>query len=408
MTTFRVLVKGIKTERATIGVTSKLKYKDRECLNVVITNLLICVRNNDMLLYSRDNERADSWKNNPLGLSNYRIMKAIDWLEQERYVFNTKASAYQLYDDTRQTSYVMVTHKFIDKFYSEDLEEKANKSALETVPVLSLRTGDKKEKVFRFTKDVVEKEQAMRCMNLNNAQFDVTDEHGNLLNTLYARVYKEDWALNGRMYSPGIMSVENRESKGRLRFNIEEQDVVETDYNAIHVRIFADMNGAVIDSGDVYMNILPADKRTKENRTVIKGAVNRMLNCESHASALATVRKLMSKTAGHTLDSYAQVLQMIYAYLGDDLKEKLYSDRLGLRLANIESNIMSDVVKVFVLLGKPILPVHDSAIVLRADKELLAKTMADCYRKHLGVDRLVEMKYNEWIDGKEVKENCSY
>lgn len=408
MTTYRDIVLGIKTDRKTIQATNKLEYHDRECLNIVVTNLLTCVEGNDILLYSRKKERADKWSNNPLGVSNYRVMSAVDWLEENKYIFNTIASAYQLYDDMKNKSYVMVAQPFIDKFYTPEVASRAKESYIQTIPVLKIHSKEEKNIVYRRTKDIVGKEQAMRDMNASNSQHSVVDEHGSVVNTLYARIYREGLAYNGRMYSSGIMNIENHESKGRLKLQIESQNVVEIDYEAIHTRMFADMHGYRLPEGDVYTNILPEHLRTKENRNAIKGAVNRMLNCETHASAVAAVRGWLTEVDGHTLDGPAHVTKLIYEFMGD-LKDKLYKEyKMGLRLANIESNIMSDVVAEFVKQGKPILPVHDSAIVLIEDKELLARTMADCYRKHLDVSRLVPMKYNMWIDGQEIKEHCSF
>lgn len=399
---YKELILGIKTERSTVIQTNKIDYKDRKTLNVVVTNLLCCVEHNDLLLYSRNKERSDKWKNNPYGISNYKIMKAIDWLEQNGYVFNTIASRFQLYDDTRQMSYIMATEKFVNDFYTKELARKANDSSLETMPVISLRDDDGREVIYRNTKDVQQLEALMRLMNKSNAKFVVTDEEGNQVNTAYKRVYKENWQLNGRMYSSGVMSVENRESKGRLKFTIDRKDVVEIDYNCIHIRILADLHNQSITAKDVYYAILPDDMHSPENRNVMKGAVNRILNCKNARAAVGSVEKWMEEVDGHTFNSAGEVTKYVYKFLGK-LKKELFKDRLGLRLANIESNIMSDVVQVFVALGRPVLPVHDSAIVLKEDKDLLARTMADCYRKHLNVSRMIDLKCNEIKDGQAAK-----
>lgn len=403
---YRELILGIKTEKDTITKTNKIECRDRKTLNVVITNLLCCVEHNDLLLYSRDKERCDRWKHNPYGLSNYKIMKAIDWLEHNGYVFNTKASRFQLYDDTRQMSYIMATEKFVNDFYTKDLADKANDSSLETMPVVSLRSADGREVIYRNTKDIQQLESLMRLMNRNNSNFTVTDENGDSVNTLYKRVYKENWNLNGRMYSSGVMSVENRETKGRLKFSIDRKDVAEIDFNCIHIRILADLHNESITKKDVYLAILPDDMHSAANRNVMKGSVNRILNCKSAKAAAGSVEKWMEEIEGHTFKSAGQVTQLVYKFIGN-LKQHLFKDRLGLRLANIESNIMSDVVQVFVSLGRPILPVHDSAMVLREDRELLARTMADCYRKHLNVLRTIDLKCSIMVDGEESKTDCS-
>ena len=405
---YRDIVLGIRTERSVVGQVTKMEYKDRECLNMVISNLICCVDNNEILLYSRMNERADKWKHNPKGISNYRVKQAIDWLEQEGYAFNTIASKYQLYSDTRHTSYVMASDKFAKTFHTKEREATAKQAYVDSMPVVILRDKDGSDIVYRDSKDIRGIETLMRSMNNNNSQFCVEDENGQTINTLYKRLFKEVWTLNGRMYSPGVMNVENRASKGRLKFTINKMSSTECDFNCLHARLMADLYGWTVPEGDVYLNILPTEKHTPENRNLMKGAVNRILNCGSHKKATASVKKWMldDAVAGHTFKSAATIVKLVHDFLGP-IRQHLYKDRLGLRLANLESDIMSDIVQVFVLLNRPCLPVHDSAIVLREDQELLAKTMADCYRKHLNVDRKVILKYNMWIDGKEVKQDCS-
>lgn len=402
----RDIVKAIKSHRSTVGKVSKIDYTDRECLSVVITNLLRCVDNNDMLLYTRRKDRVDKWVQNPLGISNHRITKAIDWLADNMCVVNTIASTHQLLSDNKQTSYATTTTLFSRDFHTPTLAEKAKESALLNQTVLSIRDVDGCDIAYRQTKLTKCIEEDMRTMNSNNDMFVVLDGEGCVVNTPYSRVFKIDLSYNGRMYCHGVMGIENRDSKSRLKFTIDGEQVVEVDYSSMHLRMFADIYGVDVPSGDLYTWMLPEEMRNKANREVMKGVVNRVFNCPSHASAVASARACMAEVEGHTFQGPLQAVELMYSLL-EDRKALLYQHMFGQALTNMESNVMSDVIAVFTMLKRCILTVHDSAIVVRSDRELLAKTMSSSYKKHMNVDKVIEMRYSMWCDGKEVKEDCS-
>jgi hypothetical protein len=259
---------------------------------------------------------------------------------------------------------------------------------------------------YRNTEENLAYENAMKLMNYSNSHFDVRDEYGASIDTIYLRNFRIDDTLNGRMYSPGVMGIENKVSKGRLKMVADSKKLIECDYNAMHCMLFADLYGHALPLGDTYMNMLPAGMKTKANRQAIKMCFLRMLNCPSRQSALLSFREPMKDADGHTFRSPSHVIDCIASLLGT-LVQHLYTERLGLRLANIESKIMTDVVQCFVALGKVVLPVHDSALVLSEDAELLATTMANTYRRHMQVERVINITCSTFVDGSVVKEDCS-
>lgn len=398
------IVLGVKVSRQVTGKTKKLEYKDKECLNMIVTNLISSV--DSILLYSRDTGGLTmECRKNPKGINGYRIVKAVGWLEKEGYIINTISSAFQLYEDQKDMSYMVGTAKFIKEFVNNETIKQSKKARLDAYPVLEFRGIDGDIK-YRNTKVNLSYEENMRMMNSNNAKFDVRDEFNTEVDTIYSRKFRESILYNGRMYSVGVMSIENRETKGRLKMLADTKQLAECDYAAMHLMLMADTHGYQLPHGDAYMNMLPDDMKSASNRQVIKLCFTRLVNCDNKAEAMLSFRKPMSETIGHTFKKPSQVMNLIYKSL-DTLTQHLYIDRLGLRLANTESNIMADVIQTFVSLGKLVLTVHDSALTFVEDAELLATTMADAYRKHMQVKRVIRITCSKLEDGTLVKQDYS-
>lgn len=399
----RMLVVGIKSDRSVSGKASRLGHDDGVAMSIVCMNLLSCVDGETILLYTRKTGDATyEWKDNPKGVSNYRIVKAIDWLEDNGYLVNTKASAYQLYNDNKNLSFCTPTQLFIDKFSSPGIQEKAVQAMRDAMPVLVYRV-DGVDINYRNTKQMKELEQAMRAMNDSNAQHIVVNEHDIQVPVEYWRTFLDNLETNGRMYTLSLLNIENKVSKGRLKIKIDGMDIVEIDYNAMHLRLLADRHDMSFAAGDIYRAMLQGVMRTEPNRKVLKLSIVRLLNCSSRASAMLTFREALSEVEGHTFKSPSEVMAVIDKGLGG-LVNHLYTDKLGLSLTYTESCIMADVVEMFVALKKPILPVHDSAITIAEDAELLAQAMADYYRKHTETTGQVTLSISRMVDGEARKE----
>lgn len=394
----RMIVLGIKTDKRVSGKVSKLGYEDTTAMCIVVMNLLACTDNETVLLYSRDKyEPTFEWKDNPKGVSNYRILKAMDWLEVSKYVVNTVASKYQMHNQDRLLSFATPTQLFIDKFDSPGMSKKAIQAMRDAMPVLVMRI-DGVDTNYRNTKHMRELETAMRMMNDSNAQYIIVNEHDRQVPVEYWRTFLDNLESNGRMYTLSLFNIENKVSKGRLKIKIDGMDIVEIDYNAMHLRLLADRHGLSYPPGDVYYGMLEGEMSNKPNRDVLKACVIRLLNCSSRASAMLTFREALEGVQGHQFKSPSEVMHVIDRGLGE-LVNHLYTDKLGLSLTYTESCIMADVIEMFVALKKPILPVHDSAITISEDADLLAQAMADYYRKHTETTGKVTMTASRMVDG---------
>lgn len=398
----RLIVVGIKADKSTAAKASKMGFKDGVAMCIVCMNLLSCVDGETILLYSRKTGDVTlEWKDNPKGVSNYRIVQAIDWLEGNEYIVNTRASAYQLYNDNKNLSFCTPTQKFIDKFGAPGIQEKATQAMRDAMPVLVYRV-DGVDINYRNTQQMKELEKAMRLMNDSNAQYIIVNEHDRQVPVEYWRTFLDNLESNGRMYTLSLFNIENKVSKGRLKIKIDGMDIVEIDYNAMHLRLLADRHGLSFPTGDAYYGMLEGEMHTKPNRDVVKLCVIRLLNCSSRASAMLAFREPLSEVEGHQFKSPSEVMAVIDKGLGE-LVQHLYTDKLGMSLTYTESCIMADVIEMFVALKKPILPVHDSAITIAEDSALLAQAMADYYRKHTETTGKVTLSISRMVDGKPEK-----
>ena len=408
---YNILLPSIKVLKIVSNITRTFNYKDKECRNIVISNLLPCGNGDRVLLYSRETGgKTLKYKWNTKGISNYRIIKAIDWLEKEKLIFNIIASKYQLLDDTKRMSMCYPTSDFINIFCTKaGIVEKARDEQIKAHPVVILRNEDKEDMEFKETKEVSDYIAHMQLLNLNNSKFLVLHDNQKL-DTEYKRVFNHgSFTYNGRMYSNNIMNIENRISKNRLRITINGDNVAEVDYSALHLRLLANINDYTLPTEDLYYLMLPEGRKTKENRTVIKLCSVSMLNVSSEKAALLSFRNHLNSVTGHDFTSPSEVLTYIYSILNERIIDSLYKDHIGLKLCNIESRIMSKVCSSFVELELPIFPIHDSALVRQQDYELLACMMADYYKQvmKLPESSIVPMQVSMFIDGLLVKRDVS-
>jgi len=393
------------------------KYKDKECLRIIISNLILCCNdNNSILLYSRCKGLKllnRYW--NRKDITTHRVIKTIDWMEEQGYVFNNVTSEYQLNSEYKYSSSITPTQKFIDKYCNvkgkkvAQVVKQKRVDHLNAFPVLIMRDKDKQDMELSNTKDVREYIAAMQLMNNSNEKFTVLHK-GVRINTEYKRVFNEgSFKYNGRMYSSNIMSIENRESKDRLKITIDNAPVAEVDYSSLHIRLLNDNHGEYLPATDLYYLMLPDHKKTKENRSLIKMCCVSLLNVSSEKAAMLSFRQHINEIKGHNIESPREILDYIYSCIGEQSRKELYNDHIGLRLCNVESMIMSKVVGSFVELGLPIFPIHDSALVRQQDYELLACMMADYYKQvmKLPENSIVPMQVSMFVDGLLVKKDVS-
>ena len=120
-------------------------------------------------------------------------------------------------------------------------------------------------------------------------------------------------------------------------------------------------------------------------------AVNVLLNARSKRSAICAIENDLPK---HGLKWNAtDVVRGIEEKLIDVQNMLCNTSSTGLWLQNVESEIMSKVVEMFVQENAPLLPVHDSAIVREKDVDKLVQRMGECF-----LSVVEEYTDKEWAD----------
>ena len=141
----KLMVYDIKVGVGVRNVCSSIKYQDTTVLNMVVTNLVACVRRGNLLVYSRHQTTSKGKKK----ITVKRLIKCIDFLAKEGYIINCIGKGH-IEAEYRSISYVVPTKKFIDKFVPDTKIMTVCESAhAEAYPVIELRDVDKNPVEFR-------------------------------------------------------------------------------------------------------------------------------------------------------------------------------------------------------------------------------------------------------------------
>ena len=382
----KIMILDIKVGLDVTSVTNTWEYKDRTTLNVVVANLLCCLNKDSRLVYPRRKVKVESKKN----ITVHQIKKAVDWLEDNGYVINSVGYANEDIE-RRVSSYMTATDKF-KGLWNEEVKMESQLKYVEQLGTLELRDGDKVVTVFRSNSGLRRMSKVVRDLNVLNEGHVIRDRNGDIMTNIYCRIFNETFEHGGRFYRADVLGLQHKagDEYGRWHITIDGSNVCEIDYGNLHFLLASELNGLDRDNlpPDVYSGIIP-DENNAVDRSVVKLAVNVMLNSKSYESARGAVQRHINKLSGddrehYTLGNGSAVLDLIlgaYPQFSDILCK---SESYGLVLQNHDSNLASDVAEVFIEKGYPILIVHDSFITKVEHMNLLCDTMGDCYRKRFG------------------------
>jgi hypothetical protein len=380
------------------------KVKNKVVTCVVVMNLLASMYKNHRLYYSRQKNKKQSTVYNKRGLSNYEICKAIDELEQIGYLINYKASRqYGTTQEDKMSSWIKPTPFFTTEFVTgaESLIQ-ANNAWIGAFMPLIMKDEDKNIVDYRADGLTFAICAVLNRLNTVNSRFVFTDHDGLEFTNYYSRIFNnENFEEGGRFYKANVLNIENKESKNRLRILIDGKPVVEVDYTALHLFILAERKGIADTLGDdPYKRVQGID------RSIVKLAVNTMLNCSSRLQAVQSVNSDI-RQLGYKEHSGSEIVSAIFKAFPEFKDDFCYKQCSGLYLQNADSWMTQYVANTMSTLGKPFLPVHDSGLVLAEDKHLLIELMCNAYKEILKVDSIVHMKINYLENNKVVKEDVS-
>ena len=196
-------------------------------------------------------------------------------------------------------------------------------------------------------------------------------------NKFVRRIFSRgSWEMNGRFYGGWWQQV----SKDlRKQITINDNPTVEVDYKGLHVAILSAQKGIRDDPKDRYdlgHQILPQFD-LKEQRAIVKLLVLTAINAKTEKSAFSAFRydRPTGSLQKKLTDRELSLLLNAFIHKHPHLQADLCSDQ-GIKLMKIDSQITAEIINIFTIQKKPILPVHDSYIVGTRDVDLLRDTMS--------------------------------
>ena len=192
---------------------------------------------------------------------------------------------------------------------------------------------------------------------------------------------RRKFTLGGRFYGAVYQQIPK---ELRPFITIDDEPTVELDYSALHIRMLYHMKGMDY-RDDPYSAI--AD--TKEDRTKLKYVMLIAINDKSEKSVPYSVQKKISedRKAGKEIDDISrhEVLEYIKRFkeYHKDIAEYICSDK-GIELQFKDSTIMDNIMNKCVINKIPCLPVHDSIIVKKKDRDFAYNLMMEEYKNIMG------------------------
>lgn len=395
---------GISVASSVSSKTRTWNTKTKKEINIVIMNLITCVRKNKSLAYSRNTKHKVSKRYNKKNIDNRNVMKAIDYLEKQGYIYNFIASSKQDPRKERMPSFIQPTQQFINEFCSDDeivtLAEQAYLTGFE--PII-LRDVDGNDIEYNDNERTEEARNLVVKLNTISDQCVFKRRDGTELENFYVRIFNMgEFGYGGRFARGDIQNMPNRDDQ-RLFITINGDEVCEVDYSNLHIRLLTDLRGvdySKYKDSDLYHMPLSDDELTGDNRWLIKQAVNIMFNCSNERAAMAAIQDKM-RHASERVFSFKGPKEVVtsikaaYPWLADDFCQSVPR---GHYLMNLDSWIAHDVAKVFADDGLPIGIIHDSFVVQKQYRDKLVRAMVAAYRKY--VDRhdasvFMKLKYAE-------------
>lgn len=380
--------------------TRKIKHKNKVVLGIILTNIISGIRTGTKIVYSRNKAtRAESTERN---VTVPQVISCVKVLEREGYVVNTIGTA-SPDPEKREASTLEPTEKFMNEFLTQADFDQTEVDYIEATAGLVLRDARKMAVPYLKTDETEKMRQLVVDLNKLNESVPILTGDGQRLSNIYSRIFNESFNYGGRFYRADVLQLHSKDGNQRLDITIDGQPVVEVDFQNLHFRIAAVIDGGFIEDVpiDMYADILE-DSSNKVERQIVKMAVNIMFNCKSVDSARRAIQGEINSLSSedkekYTLGSAKSVMALIEMNYREFSHMFCNEDSFGRVLQNLDSHLAADILEVFVLKEIPILCVHDSFVVAKEHLELLVLTMADKFRERFKIDCPVPMSI-KWRD----------
>ena len=365
------------------------EYKDKETLAVIVSNLVAGLSKGTKLVYTRNTgvKATTSVRKITTG----RIIKAVDFLEQQGYVQNTIGTPSQN-PEFRTVSTLTPTEKFMQKFLTMEDIKQIEQDYLDATQSVILRNADKIAMEYISTDEIEKMKQTVQNLNKLNEKATILMKDGTRLSNIYSRIFNESFEYGGRFYRADILQLHSKDGQQRLDITIDGEPVVEVDFSNLHFRIAAVLEGMDMEDVpmDMYADVLD-DPSNKVDRQIVKLAVNIMFNCRTYDSAKRAIQGEINslspeKKQIYTLGNARSVMAIIDQSYQEFVHLFCSEESFGRVLQNLDSHLASDILEEFIIREIPILCVHDSFVTARKNVDFLCMQMAEKFRKRFKID----------------------
>ena len=182
----------------------------------------------------------------------------------------------------------------------------------------------------------------------------------------YRSFCRGSFDLGGRAY--GWWQQLSKELRSQILLDGEE--VVEPDFSQLHATMLYALRELPV-PGDAY--IIPG-----YDRDTIKIAFNVIINARTTQAAIGAVQKELKAAALQHDKAYATQIVRAVKAAHPDIKEDFGSDK-GVMLMRKDSDIIVKTMLVLVDERIPFLPVHDSVVCRKSDKDRVMQVMKDSF-----------------------------
>ena len=196
---------------------------------------------------------------------------------------------------------------------------------------------------------------------------------------------------HGRWYGGFWQQLPKKGQDLRKDIYIDDEPTDEIDFSGLHPTLLALKKGHKLegDRYDLGYQVCSTIPLTKQ-RDIVKRLVLIAINAKSRKKAFGAYNSNNERITPGNLAKLLDAFIDKYPYLEDDM----CTDK-GIDLMYTDSQITAAVIRRFVELDKPILPVHDSYRVKISDRKLLKEVMSEACVEVVGQVLNFDSKYDE-------------
>lgn len=322
-----------------------------------------------MVSYSRSRSYYDNKKNHPL-LGYRRTVSAIDALDEGGWIEHARQAP-----GGRQWQSAMRGAPSLLLEIGNLLTTRPDLPLLLPNANICLRDADGKPLDLPRNRVVSRMSRTVASINEALLSTNVRTENGGRLSSPVVRIFNQDFLRGGRFYASGT-SWQNIDKEQRKRVTIDNEEVAELDFAALHPAIlYAEADAP-----------LPEDCYSIGNwsRVLAKLAVLVLINAPSLASARLAIAHRPEML--ETVEDHQMALRTASRLIDDvrnfhrPIAHAFHSDA-GARLMRKDSEIAKDVMITLLAQGIVALPVHDSFLVPASKVEMLEVAMLEAANK---------------------------